>query len=188
VRQSGGFVAVESVLGQGTTVRFWLPRHEDTAVVVGTATPAAPVVVAPKPEKAKKPPAAPPPQPAPLERLVLLVEDEESVRRLTERALQRAGWQVSSVDSAEAALEWLPRQGEVAGRPSVLVSDILLPGMDGTELVRAVRAVWPNLPAVLVSGYTDSALLGDLTAQGVSFLSKPFRLKDLVACVERAVT
>jgi two-component system, cell cycle sensor histidine kinase and response regulator CckA len=189
VRQSGGFVAVESVLGQGTTVRFWLPRHEETAVVVGKAEPAAPVVVAPlKPEKAKKPPAAPPPQPAPVERLVLLVEDEESVRRLTERALQRAGWQVSSVDSAEAALEWLPRQGGAVGRPSVLVSDILLPGMDGTELVRAVRAVWPDLPAVLVSGYTDSALLGDLTAQGVSFLSKPFRLKDLVDCVERAVT
>jgi two-component system cell cycle sensor histidine kinase/response regulator CckA len=196
VRQSGGFVALESVVGQGTQVRFWLPRHEETAVVVGNAAPAAPVptapmIVASKVEKAKKPPAETPSQLPPAERLVLLVEDEESVRRLTERALQRAGWQVSAVDSAEAALEWLPRQGGATGgatgRPSVLVSDILLPGMDGTQLVRAVRAVWPDLPAILVSGYTDSALLDDLTAQGVSFLSKPFRLKDLVACVERAV-
>ena len=122
---------------------------------------------------------------APPARRILLVEDEEAVRRLTERALQRAGWQVSAVESAEAAMERLPRRGDSTGPPSVLVSDIVLPGMDGTELVRAVRAIWPDLPAVLVSGYTDSALLGDLTAQGVAFLAKPFRLRDLVACVER---
>jgi two-component system cell cycle sensor histidine kinase/response regulator CckA len=127
-----------------------------------------------------------PVQPAPPERRLLLVEDEEAVRRLTERALQRAGWQVSAVDSAEAALELLQRPGDPAGPPSVLVSDIVLAGMDGTELVLKVRAIWPDLPAVLVSGYTDSALLGDLTAQGVLFLTKPFRLRELVACVERA--
>jgi CheY-like chemotaxis protein len=117
----------------------------------------------------------------------LLVEDEEAVRRLTVRALQRAGWQVSAVDSAEAALEKLSHPDDPAGRPGILVSDIMLPGMNGTELVRAVREVWPDLPVVLVSGYTDSALLSDLAAQGVSFLAKPFRLRDLVACVERAV-
>jgi two-component system cell cycle sensor histidine kinase/response regulator CckA len=116
-----------------------------------------------------------------------LVEDEEPVRRLTERALQRAGWQVSAVDSAEAALARLPRPGDPAAPPSVLVSDIMLPGMDGTELAQAVRAVWPDLPVVLVSGYTDSVLLGDLAAQGVSFLAKPFRSRELVACMERAI-
>jgi FixJ family two-component response regulator len=63
----------------------------------------------------------------------------------------------------------------------------MLPGMDGTELVRAMRAIWPELPAVLISGYTDSALLGDLAAEGVCFLAKPFRLGELVACVERAI-
>jgi two-component system cell cycle sensor histidine kinase/response regulator CckA len=119
-------------------------------------------------------------------RSLLLVEDEESVRRLTERALQRAGWQVCTAESAEAALALLPRPGDPAAPPRVLVSDIMLPGMDGTELVLAARAIWPNLPAVLVSGYTDSALLGDLAAQGVSFLAKPYRLQELIACVERA--
>jgi CheY-like chemotaxis protein len=121
-----------------------------------------------------------------LARSVLLVEDEEAVRRLTKRALQRAGWEVYAVDSAEAALERLLHPGDAAGPPGVLLSDIMLPGMHGTELVRMARAMWPNLPAVLVSGYTDSALLGDLTAQGVLFLTKPFRLRELVACVERA--
>ena len=118
---------------------------------------------------------------------ILLVEDEEAVRRLTERALQRAGWQVSAVESAEAALEMLPRPGD-SDRSALRCwcPTSCCPGMDGTELVRAVRAIWPDLPAVLVSGYTDSALLGDLAAQGVAFLAKPFRLRELVACVERA--
>jgi two-component system, cell cycle sensor histidine kinase and response regulator CckA len=131
---------------------------------------------------------SPPAPVARADRLVLLVEDEEPVRRLTERALQRAGWRVCAAESAELALQQLPRPGDPIGPPCILVSDIMLPGMLGTDLVRAVRAVWPNLPAVLVSGYTDSELLGDLAAQGVSFLAKPFRLRELIACVERAVT
>jgi two-component system cell cycle sensor histidine kinase/response regulator CckA len=212
VRQSGGFVTMESAVGQGTSVRFWLPRHEETEVVSGVSpagvslagvslvsvhqtgarkagapkigasragTPKSGAAKAGTPDMAAAPPAT-------THRIVLLVEDEEPVRRLTERALQRAGWRVSATDSAEAALEQLPRPGDPAAPPCILVSDIILPGMDGTDLVRAVRAVWPDLPAVLVSGYTDSALLGDLTAQGVSFLAKPFRLRELIACVERA--
>ncbi|HVC62555.1 MAG TPA: ATP-binding protein [Acetobacteraceae bacterium] len=190
VRQSGGFVTVDSVVGQGTSVRFWLPRHEETELV--SVVPLADIPQASVPQAGAPPAetpglAAAPPARAATARFVLLVEDEEPVRRLTERALQRAGWRVSAVDSAEAALEWLPRPGDAGGPPCVLVSDIMLPGMDGTELVRAVRAVWPDLPAVLVSGYTDSALLGDLVAHGVSFLAKPFRLRDLLACVEQAV-
>jgi two-component system cell cycle sensor histidine kinase/response regulator CckA len=115
------------------------------------------------------------------------VEDEASLRRLAERMLQRAGWRVETAASAEAALARLPPPGDPAPPPHVLVSDIMLPGMDGTELVRTVRARWPGLPAVLVSGYADSALLGDLAAQGVVFLPKPFGLRELVACVRRAV-
>jgi two-component system cell cycle sensor histidine kinase/response regulator CckA len=196
VRQSGGFVTIDSTVGQGTCVSFWLPRHEETEVVSGVRLMGDSQTGVPETGAAKtgvpdtSPPAAatiPLAQPTGAERSVLLVEDEEAVRRLTERALQRAGWQVSTVDSAEAALEWLRRPRDSANPPSVLISDIMLPGMDGTELVRTVRADWPDLPAVLVSGYTDSALLGDLTTQGVSFLAKPFRLRDLVACVERVV-
>ena len=178
VRQSGGFVTVESVVGQGTTVTFWLPRHEETEVVSsvphpGTLPAGTPDITIALPSPAMD-----------AARHVLLVEDEEAVRRLTERALQRAGWQVSAVDSAEAALDQLSRPTAL---PCVLISDVILPGMDGTELIRAVRKAWPDLPAILVSGYTDSALIGDLAAQGVSFLAKPYKLRELVACVERAV-
>jgi two-component system cell cycle sensor histidine kinase/response regulator CckA len=225
VRQSGGFVAVESGVGQGTCVRFWLPRHEEAEVVSGSR-PAdvpradgsqadgsqadAPALDDRPPEGRRSdgpwpvgPPLAAPPIGTPVgqtpgiadhppvrvvdqERYILLVEDEESVRRLTERALRRAGWQVLAVESAEAALELLPHPGGPTEPPCVLLSDIILPGMDGTGLARTVRAVWPDMPIVLVSGYTDSALLGDLLAQGVAFLTKPFRLRELVACVERA--
>jgi two-component system, cell cycle sensor histidine kinase and response regulator CckA len=199
VRQSGGFVTVESAVGQGTCARVWLPRDDETeALSVARPALALPVpvpqaVILPaavtRVDTSVPPGLAPavPAEHAPPARRILLVEDEEAVRRLTERALQRAGWQVSAVESAEAAMEMLLRRGDSTGPPSVLVSDIVLPGMDGTELVQEVRAIWPDLPAVLVSGYTDSALLGDLTARGVSFLAKPFRLGDLVACVERAM-
>jgi two-component system cell cycle sensor histidine kinase/response regulator CckA len=185
VRQSGGFVTVQSTVGQGTCVRFWLPRHDVTEVVSGGHASGAPPFAAPNAGPLSIV-AAPPAPEAQAARCVLLVEDEDAVRRLIQRALQRAGWVVSAVDSAEAALDRLPHPGNPTGLPSVLVSDIMLPGMDGTELVRAARAMWPDLPAVLVSGYTDSALLGDLTEQGVAFLTKPFSLREPVACVERA--
>jgi two-component system cell cycle sensor histidine kinase/response regulator CckA len=190
VRQSGGFVTVESVVGQGTSVRFWLPRHDEEMDVSSRLSPSG-TLPSGRPGPAYTEPAGSEAVAAArlpvVPRSVLLVEDEEPVRRLTERALQRAGWQVSAVPSAEDALAELPHPGGLVEPPSVVISDIVLPGMDGTELARAVRAVWPDLPVVLVSGYTDSALLGDLTAQGVCFLAKPFRLRDLVACVERAV-
>ena len=137
------------------------------------------------PAAAPSAPAVTPSAPA-VTRSVLLVEDEVAVRRVAERALQRAGWHVSAVDSAEAALAQLPRPGAPGGPPTVLVSDVVLPGMDGVALVQAVRAIWPDLPAVVVSGYADSALLGDLAAQDVSFLTKPYGPKELVACVEQA--
>src|SRR5208282_4800075 len=122
VRQSGGFVTVDSTVGDGTCVRFWLPRHEETEVVSGVPLAGVPLAGVPRSGAAqtgaaetRTPPAAtpdgaaaPPPLVAESVRFLLLVEDEESVRRLTERALQRAGWQVSAVDSAEAALERLP--------------------------------------------------------------------------------
>lgn len=191
VRQSGGFVTAESAVGRGTEVRLWLPRYEVTEVIsracaadvrpIGSPQTGVSTVWTTDMAVARRA------QALETGRFLLLVEDEESVRRLTERGLQRAGWQVSAVDSAEAALEWLLRPGNLARRPCALVSDIMLHGIDGAELVRSARIVWPELPAVLISGYTDSALLGDLAVQGVSFLAKPFKLRELAACVENAV-
>ncbi|WP_337876006.1 response regulator, partial [Elioraea sp.] len=113
---------------------------------------------------------------------VLLVEDEDGVRRLSTRALESAGWRVLAAASGEAAMQMLEAE---PGPPSVLVSDVVMPGMDGTQVVRAVRARHPGLPVVLVSGYSESAALEGLPEEDLHFLPKPYTLRQLVARVEQ---
>jgi two-component system cell cycle sensor histidine kinase/response regulator CckA len=171
VRQSGGFIAVDSRQGEGTTFRIWLPRHD------GPADPALPTSLV-----------APPPPRAAVEqtlatltpggRPVLLVEDEVPLLRLAERALKRAGFEVIAVGSAEAALELLDGG---APMPAALVSDVVMPGLDGLELATRMRQRDPDLPVLLVSGYAEAALGRDLTAERLRLLSKPYSLSDLVA-------
>lgn len=163
VRQSGGFVTVDSRLAEGTTIRVYLPRHEG-GLIDEPAVEQLPVPVD-YDDMARG--------------IVLLVEDEPSVRRLAERALHKAGWTVLAVDSAESAL--LHMSTATAPSIALLISDIVLPGMDGAALLARLRADQPNLPAILVSGYADSAVRGDLPLDGVVFLPKPYALKALVA-------
>ena len=177
VRQTDGFIAVESVRGEGTTFRIYLPRHE------GASQPDPPPEVQPsRPGQPQGPTdlganAAPEtPAQLPLRGTVLLVEDEEPVRRLTARGLALSGWRVLPAESAEAALAILAAEAEP---PTVLVSDVSMPGMDGPQLVRAVRARLPTLPVILVSGYAEGEALADIPGAPVQFLAKPFSLKDL---------
>ncbi len=170
VRQSGGFLAVESVVGEGTCFQILLPRPETEA------TEAAP---------ARDPHPREEPAPAPRMRSgrVLLVEDEAPVRKLAERALGRAGFTVTACDTARAALDIA--SGSEAELTAV-VSDVVLPGMDGPALVRALRVSVPHLPAVLVSGYADGRQREALAADDIVFLPKPFAMRELVAALERA--
>ncbi len=115
--------------------------------------------------------------PAPDPAAIWLIEDEPGLRTLFARALRDAGWQVTAFDSAEVALTL---RGPATARPALLVCDVGLPGMDGPALVRALRRRWRGLPAVLISGYDDTA-----TPAGCAFLRKPFALAELVAEVER---
>jgi two-component system, cell cycle sensor histidine kinase and response regulator CckA len=176
VRQSDGFLAVESEIGKGTRFRLYLPRHDATELVT---TPPVP--------KAASLPVSPRPRVEP-GRTVLLVDDEDMVRGLAERALRQRGWEVLSADSAEAALALLEGRRAESGipPPSVLVSDVVMPGMDGPALVHAVRADYPDMPAILVSGYAEEALRQDCTGPGIVFLSKPYTLKALLATVQDA--
>jgi two-component system cell cycle sensor histidine kinase/response regulator CckA len=181
VRQTDGFISVESVLGEGTTFRIYLPivPHEEAAQ--RDAAPEAP---------AADPAASPPTRAgravvgAARRGTVLLVEDEDGVRRLSTRALENAGWRVLSAASGEAALQLLDAE-PVA--PAVLVSDVVMPGMDGTQVVRAVRARFPTIPVVLVSGYADSVALDGLPDKDLHFLPKPYTLRELVAQVNTIV-
>jgi two-component system cell cycle sensor histidine kinase/response regulator CckA len=177
VRQTDGFISVESVLGEGTTFRIYLPimPHEEATQRD------------PAPEAAPAEPAAPSPTRAgravvgaAQRGTVLLVEDEDGVRRLSTRALEHAGWRVLSAASGEAALQLLDAE-PVA--PAVLVSDVVMPGMDGTQVVRAVRARFPTIPVVLVSGYSDSVAMDGLPDEDLYFLPKPYTLRQLVAQV-----
>jgi two-component system cell cycle sensor histidine kinase/response regulator CckA len=172
VRQSGGFIAAESRVGLGTTFRIWLPRHE------GPAEPAQPLLAMPVSRAAPKP--AAPPVVAPIQglRTVLLVEDEPALLRLAERALRRAGFEVLTAGSAEEALD-LMESG--APKPMALVSDVVMPGIDGLALAARLRERDPDLPVLLVSGYAEVALGRDLSAERLKLLPKPYSLSDLVA-------
>lgn len=166
VRQSGGYLTVESEVKRGTCFTILLPRHEAEAA-------------SPRPEP---PPAGPPPpRPDPVGP-VLLVEDEAPVRRLAKRALERAGWTVLSCADASGALERFADTPEIAA----IVSDVIMPGLDGPGLVEKLRVAAPNLPAVLISGYADAASRERLASANIVFLAKPFAMAELVAAVDAA--
>jgi len=157
MRQSGGFVRMESAEGEGTTIRLFLPRAE-----AEDAPPAAPPVA--------------PPRGAP--RAVLLVEDEGAVRRLAAETLREAGNQVLEAAEGRAALALLDGAAEVA----LLVTDVGLPGLNGRQLADAARERRPGLPVLFITGYAAGALDGPLP-EGMATLSKPFRLEELAARV-----
>jgi two-component system cell cycle sensor histidine kinase/response regulator CckA len=166
IRQSDGFVTVDSTVGKGTLVRLYLPRYEGVPGGIPRA-------------EATMVPAALAEEPRPPGRL-MLVEDDNAVRRFAERGLQRAGWVVAAADSAESALESLAADSRGI---DLLVSDVVMPGMEGPALIAEVRKKWPDLPAILVSGYAESALKGVLQGERVVFLPKPYSLADLLRAV-----
>jgi two-component system cell cycle sensor histidine kinase/response regulator CckA len=168
VQRSGGFLAVESEEGRGTRFRIHLPRHEqETAESL------------PPPNTPRAPAAADPGG-----RTVLLVDDDDGVRTMTGRALRKRGWTVIAVDSGDAALAWLHEDAARAGSLSIIVSDAMMPGIGGPALVRAVQALQPGLPAILTSGYAETAIPGGRAAGWMQFLAKPYTLQAIMAVVE----
>ncbi|MEJ2185866.1 MAG: PAS domain-containing protein [Gemmatimonadota bacterium] len=130
VKQNGGFIDVQSQAGNGTRVGILLPRLDDlpeNAVAADRTTDEASAAT------------------------ILLVEDEASIRSLTGRILRRAGYDVTSVDNAGAALA---RTGDRA--PDLLIADVGLPNSDSRELVRQLRRRWPTLKVLLLSNYADA--------------------------------
>jgi two-component system cell cycle sensor histidine kinase/response regulator CckA len=108
---------------------------------------------------------------------VLLVEDENVVRQLAARAFSTAGWQVLAAESGEAALELAETQ---TISPRVLVTDAVMPGLDGPSLAARLRQRWPGLPVLLVSGYIDERLRAAAEHAAIEVVSKPYRLAELL--------
>ncbi|MCC6305310.1 MAG: response regulator [Rhodobacteraceae bacterium] len=167
VKQSGGFIFVDSTVGVGTTFSLMFPAHHGPPL----AAPAAVARAAPEP---------PPPAP---EAAILLVEDEAPVRAFAARALRLRGYRVIEAENAEAALEVLADPGVAV---DLVVTDVVMPGMDGPSWVREALRERPALRVVFVSGYAEEALSDAHTRiPNAVFLPKPFSLGELTATVQR---
>ncbi len=162
VKQSGGYIFADSRPGQGATFTIYLPVHAATAA---TVRPPSPV------------PAIPRDKPTDLwgTGTILLVEDEDMVRAVAERALSRQGYTVLTAENGEAALEILARND----RPDLLISDVVMPLMDGPTMVRHARARYPDLPILFMSGYAEEQLRRSIDLDNVDFLAKPFSVQQL---------
>jgi CheY-like chemotaxis protein len=157
VRQSGGHIWVYSEPGRGTTFKIYLPRSE------ATDTEARTVNAPPRPIRSLPSTNAHP--------TILVVEDEQVVRDMVVAALQRRGYVVLPVSSAESAIELLAQPDATV---DVMLSDVVMPGMSGPELVAHVWQTRPNLPTIFMSGYTGSTIERGQIPDDVTILEKPF--------------
>ncbi len=168
IRQTGGFLHVDSEVGKGTVFSIYLPRLSDTEAV----------------EEAKV-------EPAEEETArdltgtarILLVEDEDAVRSFSSRALSNKGYEVLDAESGEAALQVM---AEKTGKIDLLITDVIMPNMDGPTLAQRLRQQSPNLKIIFISGYTEEKLK-DHMGENIWFLPKPFTLKQLAAKVKEAL-
>ena len=114
---------------------------------------------------------------------VLLVEDEPMVRTVAERALTRHGYSVITADNGEEALEVLARGEEIV----LLISDVVMPMMDGPTMVREARKSRPDLKILFISGYAEEQLRKSIDLENVNFLPKPFSVSELAEAARRAI-
>ncbi|MHA1598434.1 MAG: response regulator, partial [Alphaproteobacteria bacterium] len=113
---------------------------------------------------------------------VLLVEDEDAVRMFGSRALRNKGYRVLEACDGEQALDVI---NSADGPIDLIISDVVMPGMDGHTLVKLLRHEQPNLKIILMSGYSEDVFAEDIEADsGIEFLAKPFSLKDLAGKVK----
>ena len=169
VKQTGGYIFPYSTVGKGTSFRIYLPRYVETAA-----------------EKAanEEEIAVPPPEAADLtgKGTILLVEDEDAVRTFAARALETRGYEVLQAESGEAALDVV---AGFDGRIDLVVSDVVMPNMDGPTMVKELKGRIPDTKIVFVSGYAEDAFAKSLDPdQEFHFLPKPFSLKQLASMVK----
>ncbi len=166
IKQTGGFIFVDSAPGNGTTFKIYLPRH---------AEPEARIEAAAESEAAA-------PRDLTGTGTILLVEDEAPVRQFAARALASKGYHVLEAENGEIAMALL---NSFEGEIDMLVTDVVMPNMDGPTLVKEARIERPGIKAVLISGYAEEVFRKSLGREtDVAFLAKPFSLKELLGTVK----
>ena len=170
VKQTGGYIFAESELGQGTVMRVYLPRYVEVA---GEAGPV------------RAPVRREPPKDLTGRGTVLLVEDEDAVRSFAARALGQRGYRVLEATTGTEALEvFNSHNGDV----DLVISDVVMPEMDGPTLMKHLRSERPDVKIIFISGYAEDAFRRNLSDnEDFMFLQKPFDLKDLAAAVKAAL-
>jgi len=171
IKQTGGFIFPYSTIGKGTTFRIYLPRYIETAA--DKAAEAATVAAVPEATDLTG------------KGTILLVEDEDAVRTFAARALGTRGYEVLQAESGEVALD-VVRGHE--GRIDLVVSDVVMPNMDGPTMAKELKGLLPGIPIIFVSGYAEDAFAKNLDPdQEFHFLPKPFSLKQLAAAVKEVM-
>ncbi len=167
VKQSGGFITVDSEVGKGTSFHIYLPRRK---VEAGEAhVDAAPTVA----------------RDVTGQDTILLVEDEEAVRSFAARALRMRGYHVLEAGGGEEALE-IVKAGDA--KIDLIITDVVMPNMDGPTMVRHVKVLKPDLAVIFMSGYAEEAFRrNDQNSEDIHFLPKPFGLKQLAAKVKEVL-
>jgi two-component system, cell cycle sensor histidine kinase and response regulator CckA len=170
VKQSGGFIFAESEVGKFTRFTMYLPVHVPDASETAEAAKAAQPKVEPKREWSGG-------------GRILLVEDEDTVRAVAERALARQGYDVTTAADGEEGLEAITNGGQF----DLVVSDVVMPSMDGPAMAREIRALKPDLPFLFMSGYAEENLRRDIDIPNMHFLPKPFSVQQIAEAVERVL-
>jgi len=164
VKQSGGYIFVQSEPGRGTAFTIYLPRVDEPSEVHGVAPASGPAAGGSE--------------------TVLLVEDEESVRELVRHTLVTRGYQVLEAENGQAALALADLHKD---KIDLLITDVVMPGMSGHELVQQMLMLRPTVKVLYLSGYTEDAFAAQTGVTHKCFLQKPFTLHNLARKVREVL-